>query len=410
MREGDTVARLGGDEFALLLQDLDEPHEALQRRRTRRSRPPLSPFTSPAGGSRSGSRSALPSITPEQDEHGSARPEPVTPESAAAARAPCWATPTSRCIRQKRTARAATRSSPRRCAPTGSAASNCSSSCAAPPGAVSCVLHYQPVVDLTTGVIDGFEALLRWQHPERGLLPPAGLRPARRRGRAAARDRRLAAAAGVCRWLHAQRRRRPQLDIGVNVSVRQLRDDRLLDMIDQLPSRPARAAADPRGHRERLRRGRALRAGAAGAAAGTAACGWPSTTSGSATPRSRTCATCRSPSARSTAASPADSVRIPGPTRCAGPCSPCARASDCRPSPKASRTSARSPCCAPPAASSARDLPSDARATSVHARELLRAGPVQVEDATVDLDPGCESGLEGRRRADVSRLMPWRIR
>jgi diguanylate cyclase (GGDEF)-like protein/PAS domain S-box-containing protein len=34
------------------------------------------------------------------------------------------------------------------------------------------LLHYQPKVDLITGVIIGAEALVRWQHPERGLVPP----------------------------------------------------------------------------------------------------------------------------------------------------------------------------------------------------------------------------------------------
>jgi diguanylate cyclase (GGDEF)-like protein len=34
-------------------------------------------------------------------------------------------------------------------------------------------VYYQPVVSLETGAIDAVEALVRWDHPERGLLPPA---------------------------------------------------------------------------------------------------------------------------------------------------------------------------------------------------------------------------------------------
>ena len=37
------------------------------------------------------------------------------------------------------------------------------------------VLHYQPKVNMRTGVVIGVEALIRWQHPERGLLPPLEL-------------------------------------------------------------------------------------------------------------------------------------------------------------------------------------------------------------------------------------------
>jgi diguanylate cyclase (GGDEF)-like protein/PAS domain S-box-containing protein len=39
------------------------------------------------------------------------------------------------------------------------------------------VLHYQPKVDLSTGAICGVEALVRWRHPKKGLLMPAGFMP-----------------------------------------------------------------------------------------------------------------------------------------------------------------------------------------------------------------------------------------
>jgi diguanylate cyclase (GGDEF)-like protein len=86
------------------------------------------------------------------------------------------------------------------------------------------VLHYQPKLDLRTGQVDGVEALVRWQHPERGLLYPdafidlaesSGLMP---QLTAAVLDQALA----QCRsWADTGL----VLDVSVNVSPTDLVDD-----------------------------------------------------------------------------------------------------------------------------------------------------------------------------------------
>ena len=38
-------------------------------------------------------------------------------------------------------------------------------------------VHYQPIVDLATGAVSGFEALARWRHPEQGAIPPSRFVP-----------------------------------------------------------------------------------------------------------------------------------------------------------------------------------------------------------------------------------------
>jgi diguanylate cyclase (GGDEF)-like protein/PAS domain S-box-containing protein len=88
------------------------------------------------------------------------------------------------------------------------------------------VLHYQPVVALSDGRISGAEALVRWQHPSRGLLPPGAFIPV-------AEETGLVAELGrwvlreACRqaaeWLAEYGDRAPGT-VSVNVSARQLRE------------------------------------------------------------------------------------------------------------------------------------------------------------------------------------------
>jgi hypothetical protein len=57
------------------------------------------------------------------------------------------------------------------------------------------LLHYQPQVDLYNGDIIGFECLLRWQHPELGMVSPVSSFPAGKPADPA--DRYLGAGGGV---------------------------------------------------------------------------------------------------------------------------------------------------------------------------------------------------------------------
>lgn len=97
------------------------------------------------------------------------------------------------------------------------------------------VPHYQPKVCLATGRIDGFEALARWRHPDRGLLSPSAFA-------SAFEDRELSSAIGECmiravitdvrEW---RRRGVPALRVAVNLSAAELCDadlaGRLLGML-----------------------------------------------------------------------------------------------------------------------------------------------------------------------------------
>jgi len=92
-------------------------------------------------------------------------------------------------------------------------------------------LHYQPIVRVATGEICGVEALVRWQHPERGVVPPGDFIPL-------AEQQRLIVPIGrwvlreACRQGAEWHRRRPDLRIGVNVSGCQLADSGLVADIE----------------------------------------------------------------------------------------------------------------------------------------------------------------------------------
>jgi len=86
------------------------------------------------------------------------------------------------------------------------------------------LLHYQPKVNLDTGEITGVEALIRWQHPDRGLVPPSQFVPI-------AEDCGLILQIGrwvlreACRQARAwQNAGLPPLPIAVNVSAVEFRD------------------------------------------------------------------------------------------------------------------------------------------------------------------------------------------
>jgi diguanylate cyclase (GGDEF)-like protein len=96
------------------------------------------------------------------------------------------------------------------------------------------VVYYQPIVSQIDRRICGFEALVRWNHPERGLIPPSDFIPIAEEsdlilhlGRWVLRE--------SCRQMavwHKSFAPDPPLTISVNVSARQLSDSRLMEDVE----------------------------------------------------------------------------------------------------------------------------------------------------------------------------------
>lgn len=95
-------------------------------------------------------------------------------------------------------------------------------------------LHYQPIWQLTEKRIVGMEALVRWRHPEKGLIPPGQFIPV-------AEESDLIVSLGqwvlktVCRDMGNWRKQgQPTLPVSVNVSARQLFQKDFASSVNQL--------------------------------------------------------------------------------------------------------------------------------------------------------------------------------
>jgi diguanylate cyclase (GGDEF)-like protein len=217
-------------------------------------------------------------------------------------------------------------------------------------------LYWQPIYGLGTGGLVGLEALLRWNHPQRGVLPPAEFIPvAEQTGVIEALGDWVVAA--VCAQQVAWGAQGLHPLLSFNVSPTQLRR---ADFAARVAEHLRASGADPRRLTVELTESSTLENPALAEPLTGSGSGLRSTTSAPATPRCRACASCRWRRSRSTARSCATcpSARRPprssrpscsSPARSAAPRWP--RASRPRPSARSSRSrDARSPrasCSAP---------------------------------------------------------------
>jgi diguanylate cyclase (GGDEF)-like protein/PAS domain S-box-containing protein len=215
VREGDTVARLGGDEFTLLLEDLGDGREAsiVAERVMAALRPPV----------RLAERevTATPSIGIAIAEPGDDAAELLRRADVAMYRAKRQGK--ARCVQFDAGMDAASW-----------ARLDLEAGLRRAIGDGQLRLHYQPVVRLATGQVTAVEALLRWDHPIRGLLPPDAFLPlAEESGLLPSLGRWVLMEA--CRqaqiWRSALSAYTPPLVVGVNVSARELREDSFIAVV-----------------------------------------------------------------------------------------------------------------------------------------------------------------------------------
>jgi predicted signal transduction protein with EAL and GGDEF domain len=118
-------------------------------------------------------------------------------------------------------------------------------------------LCYQPIVSLSTGRVEGFEALVRWQHPERGLLTPADfLSVAEETGMILFIGKwvRIEACRQMYRW-QQQFTGATNLTVSVNVSAKELAQ---LDFVEQVAQVVKETGVKPSALRLELTEGAAM--------------------------------------------------------------------------------------------------------------------------------------------------------
>lgn len=96
------------------------------------------------------------------------------------------------------------------------------------------IVHYQPQIDATNGSLAGFEALVRWQSPERGIVPPDSFIPvAEETGLIIEIGRQVLHMAfrQMSQWQSAGL---PLIKVAINLSARQLRQPELPETISEL--------------------------------------------------------------------------------------------------------------------------------------------------------------------------------
>jgi diguanylate cyclase (GGDEF)-like protein len=106
------------------------------------------------------------------------------------------------------------------------------------------VLHYQPKVNMHTGEVIGVEALIRWQHPERGLVPPLEFLPAIE-GHAVSLELGEWVIDEALRQINQWQNIGVNLPVSVNISAYQLQQDHfktsLADLLAAHPEVPPRS-------------------------------------------------------------------------------------------------------------------------------------------------------------------------